>query len=323
MSAAPQPAAGAGGLPLVVVGEALVDVVVPTTGEPSSAVGGSPLNVAVGLARLEVPSLLITRVGDDAHGRWVADHVRDSGAGLAETAVVPGARTSTATAFLDEERAARYEFDLVWDLEHHALPDARGLHVGSLGASLLPGRHAVHDLVRQAEEAELFVSYDPNVRPAFATDPARTWGDVREIAARSRLVKLSEEDLAALQPGSGHAGPEAVVGELLAAPATELVVLTHGAGGASAFTPSTSLHEPTPPVPVVDTVGAGDSFMAALLAVLCDWDVPDDGPGALDALDTDHLRLLLRGATTAAAVTCSRQGADPPRRRELPPTWPL
>jgi fructokinase len=307
-------------LPVVVVGEALVDVVVPAEGEQTAAVGGSPLNVAVGLARLDVASLLITRVGDDEHGRWIAEHLEDSGAHLAATAVVPGTRTSTATAHLDEEQAARYEFDLVWDLDHHVLPEARALHIGSLGATLLPGRHAVDDLVRQAEGSDLLVSYDPNVRPAFVTDPAETWRDVVEIAARCRLVKLSDEDLRVMRP---EAAEEELVRELLAGGSTELVVVTRGSAGASAYTPMSALHEQAPRIEVVDTVGAGDSFMAALLAILDDWNVPADGVGAFEAMDEDRLRLLLRGAMTAAALTCSRRGADPPRRRELPPTWPL
>jgi fructokinase len=308
------------GLPIVVVGEALVDVVVPADGETSSAVGGSPLNVAVGLARLEVPALLITRVGDDEHGRWVSDHVREAGVELAGTAVVPGTTTSTATARLDEVQVARYEFDLVWDLEHHALPDARALHVGSLGATLLPGRHAVDDLVRQAEELELFVSYDPNVRPSFVTDPAEAWRDVAEIASHCRLVKVSDEDLEVLRPGVPH---EALARELLRGATTELVVVTHGPEGATAYAPDFHVDASAPVVEVVDTVGAGDAFMSGLLAVLSDWDVYADGPGALDAMDEDRVALLLRGAMAVAAVTCTRRGASSPTRRELRPTWPL
>jgi fructokinase len=83
------------------------------------------------------------------------------------------------------------------------------------------------------------------------------------------------------------------------------------------------VHQPAPATQVVDTVGAGDSFMAGLLAILDDWDVPADGPGAIDALDEDRIAMLLRGAMAAAAVTCSRRGANPPTRQELPPTWPL
>lgn len=305
--------------PVVVVGEALVDIVVPAEGEPSSAVGGSPLNVAVGLARLGVPTVLITRIGDDEHGRWVAEHAREAGVELTDSSVVAGSTTSTATAHLDEDRAARYEFDLVWDLDHHRLPEARALHVGSLGASLLPGRRAVEDLVRQAEDAELFVSYDPNVRPAFVSDTDAAWRGLAELAAHCRLVKLSDEDLEALRPGEPV---DDVAGTLLTG-ATELVVVTRGADGATAYTPDATVHEPTPRTSLEDTVGAGDSFMAALLAILDEWDLPADGPGALDALDADRLAILLRGAMTAAAVTVSRRGANPPTRQELPPTWPL
>lgn len=306
-------------LPFVVVGEALVDVVVPSVGEPEAAVGGSPLNVAVGLARLEVPVLLVTRVGDDEHGGWVVDHVRSSGAEVSAGSVVPGTRTSTATARLGEDGAARYEFDLVWDLAHHTLPEASAVHVGSLGAILPPGRASVFDLVRQAGDRELFVSYDPNIRPAFVTDPAATWREVTELAARCRLVKVSDEDLATLRPG---APVDDVARELLRGD-TELVVVTRGAEGASAYLPGFDVHEPALPTEVVDTVGAGDSFMAGLLAVLDEWEVPSDGPGALDALDEDRVRLLLRGALAVAATTCSRRGANPPTRRELPTTWPL
>lgn len=305
--------------PIVVVGEALVDVMVPPQGDPSSAVGGSPLNVAVGLARLDVPALLITRVGDDEHGRWIGEHVRGSGAELSETSVVPGSTTSTATAHLDEERAARYTFDLAWDLEQHLLPDAAALHIGSLGAALPPGRHAVEDLVTQAQHRDLFVSYDPNIRPAFVTDAEATWRDVVSTASRCRLVKVSDEDLAVLRPDEPVPG---LARELLDGESTELVVVTHGAAGAEAYAPLFRVRQPAPPVDLVDTVGAGDSFMAALLTILDGWDVPADGSGALAALDEDRVALLLRGAVTVAAVTCSRRGANPPTRPELPPTWP-
>jgi fructokinase len=306
-------------LPFVVVGEALVDIVVPESGETSHAVGGSPMNVAVGLARLDVPALLITRIGDDEHGRWVSDHVRDSGAELAPSSVVPESQTSTATARLDSENAASYEFNLVWDLDHHTLPEARALHVGSLGASLLPGRQSVVDLVRQANEAELLVSYDPNIRPAFVTDADETWREVTELAALSRLVKISDEDLEVLRPSESV---EALARELLAGAQTELVIVTHGPHGASAYAEGYEVMVPTPQVDVVDTVGAGDSFMAATLALLSDWGMPEDGQGSLSALDEDHVRLLLSGAMAASAVTCSRRGANPPTRQELPPTWP-
>jgi fructokinase len=305
----------------LVVGESLVDVVVPSDGSPRhDAVGGSCLNVAVGLARLDVPTTLVTRLGDDAYGELCADHVRASGVTLSEGSVVPGRTTSTATAHLDEQHAATYEFDLVWDLPAQELPaDLLGIHVGSLGASLQPGRAAVVDLVRRAVEDDVFVSYDPNIRPAFLEDREAAWADVVEIAHLARLVKLSDEDLRLLRP---DASEEDVCRVLLAGTDTELVILTRGAPGAVAFTDGATLPVPAPPTDLVDSVGAGDSFMAATLAMLCDWGVVADGEGAVRALDDDRVRLLVRGAATAAAVTCSRRGANPPTRQELPTTWP-
>jgi fructokinase len=305
----------------LVVGESLVDIVLPADGGARhDAVGGSCLNVAVGLARLDVPTTLVTRIGEDDLGRLVLDHLAASHVTVAEGSVVPGGSTSTATAHLDADHAATYEFDLVWDLPAQDLPDDLvGVHVGSLGAALRPGRDAVVDVVRRAADADVFVSYDPNIRPAFLDDPEQAWADVLEIAARSRLVKLSDEDLRLLRPDVDEAD---VCRELLAGDATELVILTRGPRGASAFTEGATVPVEAPPTEVVDSVGAGDSFMAATLALLDDWGVLGGGEGALRALDDDRVRLLVSGAARAASVTCSRRGANPPTRRELPPTWP-
>jgi len=304
----------------VVAGESLVDIVVPAHGSGRhNAVGGSCLNVAVGLARLDVPTTLVTRLGEDELGRLILDHVQDSRVALAPGSVVPGVATSTATAYLDENHAATYDFELDWDLAGLELPAATlGLHVGSLGTTLEPGRAAVTDLVRRAAEADEFVSYDPNVRPFFLDDRESAWRDVVELGGLARLVKLSDEDLRLLSPD----GSEEEVCRKLLTGRTELVVLTRGGHGATAFSEGSTVHVPAPRTDVVDTVGAGDSFMAAMLALLCDWDVVTGGEGALAALDETRVELLVRGAVTAAAVTCSRRGADPPTRRELPATWP-
>jgi fructokinase len=305
----------------VVAGESLVDIVVPADGGPRhNAVGGSCLNVAVGLARLDVPTILVTRIGDDELGRLVLEHVQASDVRVAPGSVVQGGVTSTATAHLDEQHSATYDFELDWDLPPQELPsDALGVHVGSLGATLEPGRQAIVDLVRRAGEAEVFVSYDPNIRPFFLDDPQAAWRDVVEIAGGARLVKLSDEDLRLLR---GDDAEEDVCRELLEGRHTELVVLTRGGSGATAFTEGATMQVVAPRTDVVDSVGAGDSFMAAMLAMLSDWDVLRGGEGALRALDDARVELLVRGAAMAAAVTVSRRGANPPTRRELPPTWP-
>ncbi len=303
---------------LSVVGESLVDLVHEHGGGSTTSPGGSPMNVAIGLARLGVPTLLVTTLGDDPHGRLVADHVRDSGAELSPGSVRTGGETSTAVARIGPDNAARYEFDLTWDLPDQPLPDATGLHIGSLGASLPPGRDTVLGMARRAGAEGRFVSYDPNIRPAFVDDPATAWRGVAGSAALSTLVKVSDEDLDLLRPGEPVT---ALARELLASGRTELVIVTRGGAGATAFTDQAVAEVSSPATEVVDTVGAGDSFMAAVLAVLWHWQVPSAAPGALASLETAHLSELLTAAGAAAAVTCSRSGADPPWRRELPAGW--
>jgi fructokinase len=296
------------GSPFVVVGEALVDVVVPTEGETTHAPGGSPMNVAVGLSRLGVPALLVTELGDDPHGELVAEHLRAADVELAPGSVRPGHRTSTATARLAADGAARYDFELVWELDSATLPDElAGLHVGSLGTALAPGREVVQSLLAAAAGRDVLVTYDPNVRPGLLP----SWHDVARVAADVDVVKLSDEDIALLRP---EESVQSVARELLDNGRTWLVVVTRGGLGALAFTAHGSAEVVAPRTDVVDTVGAGDSFMAALIAVLLDWGTPHE-------LSPDRLRTLLESAARAAAVTVSRRGANPPTRAELPAGW--
>lgn len=305
---------------IVVVGESLVDVVVDHDGDSSESPGGSPLNVAVGLARLDVPATLVSQVGHDERGGLVVQHVRASGAEI-EALPTDTGRTSVATARIDENGAARYEFDIGWTLPRQELPPCHALHVGSLGTILEPGRESVLDLVEQAWTREVFVSYDANLRETFLDDRARTRRHVQELAGRCSLVKLSDEDADLLAPGEP---PEDLARSLLVGERTRIVLLTLGAEGAVAFTETGETRGRPRQVEVVDTVGAGDAFTAGTLAQLFDLDAfRRPGPGVpLERLEREAVEVLLRGATEIAALTCERRGANPPRRRELPPGWP-
>ena len=295
----------------LVAGEALVDIVVPAGGQAERAPGGSPLNVAVGLARLGFDTTLVTEIGEDELGGLLARHLDDSGVRLAEGSVVPGHRTSAATANLDVHGTASYDFDLRWDLRPAPIPSGTtALHVGSVGAALRPGRDSILAMVEEAARDGLLVSYDPNARPVFTPDRDEAWRDVREIAGWSDLVKLSDEDLHFLRPGVDGA---AAAAELLEG-RTRLVVVTHGGEGALAVSREGASQVRSRPSDVVDTVGAGDSFMAALLAVAAEY--------GLDRLDEARLTAYVEAAHEAASITVSRRGADPPRRAELSDGWP-
>jgi fructokinase len=300
---------------IVVVGESLVDVVDDPDGQRET-VGGSPLNVATTLAGLDVPTMLITQLGDDERARRILKQLADAEVELI-AAPSPTGHTATATVTLAGGEAT-YAFDIGWSLPHQELPQCDALHVGSLGTVLEPGRNSVLDLVEQAWARDVFVSYDPNIRAPLVADPVQAWRDVEALAARAHLVKLSDQDVAALHPG---ADPEDIGRSLLQGDRTELVLLTRGGDGAIAFVDDLVVRVPAAPIEVVDTVGAGDAFMAATLAVLLE-DSAFGSYGAGIPRDRARLERLLRAAVEVAGITCSRPGAAAPTRPELRPDWP-
>lgn len=258
-----------------------------------------------------VPAHLVTWYADDADGARIDAHVTASGVSVMEGSRAAVA-TSQARAFLDEQQQATYEFDLTWDPSLVEPDGFAALHVGSLGTVVEPGATTIRALVRTANERGVPVTYDPNVRPALSPDPVAVWRAVRRDASAATVVKLSQEDAAYLTPSASH---DEVLDGLLAADLTRLVVLTCGAEGARLATQQRRVDVRAPAVEVVDTVGAGDAFMAGLLAGLHGRDVLDGV--LLDQLNDDDLRSLGEEAVEVAAVTCSRRGADPPRRDEL------
>lgn len=301
---------------IAVVGEALVDLVGAPDGRTYAAhPGGSPANVAVGLARLGTPAALWTHVGDDAFGRLLRGHL--DAAGVAVHPVGPaGTPTSLAVATLDAAGGATYDFRIDWAVRlPDALPDpVRAVHTGSLALLLAPGRTEVEALLRR-ERARCTVSFDPNLRPALAPDPAAERARVDALVPLCDVVKVSAEDLAFCRPGEDPAG---VAAEWLARGAA-LVVVTRGADGAYAAARSGAvLDVPAPTVQVVDTVGAGDAFTAGLLDGLARADLLGAARrAALAAAGGDVLAPILAEAVAVAALTCGRPGADPPTRAEL------
>lgn len=302
--------------PVLVVGEALIDIVQPLDGAPTEHVGGSPANVAKGLARLGHPATLATHVGDDARGRRIAAELATDGVTLTPGSAT-AARTPTATALLNERGAATYEFQLAWQVEKDLnLPDGAHLHTGSIAATLQPGGAAVLALAA-GHRAHGTISYDPNARPAIMGTPEEARGVVEKLVANSDVVKVSDEDLAWLY------GPEATLAELVArwhALGPRLIVVTEGGKGALVSIGGTNEHVAPGEVKVVDTVGAGDSFMAGLISGLLDLGLLGgvDARERLGHAGLADVRPAVRRALDCADITVSRAGANPPTRAELP-----
>jgi len=305
----------------LVVGESLIDVVQRPDGSTQEHVGGSPANVAVGLARLGHDVALATQFGDDERGARIASHLVREGIWL--TIGNPKrsvGRTSVATSTLDATGAATYTFDLSWDLPR--LPSIEGsthVHTGSIAATLEPGASMVLATIQDARP-DATISYDPNVRPSLMGDPRDVRAKIEALIGLSDVVKASDEDIAWLYAGVPVPDVLRRWGQL--GPA--LTVVTRGGEGAvvglSITGELTSVDARL--VEVVDTVGAGDSFMAGLLSGLLDAGLlgGTQGRERLRSATLADVRPAVDRAQACAAITVSRAGANPPHRAELPKT---
>jgi fructokinase len=301
---------------LTVIGEALIDEVISDTAPPRAHVGGSPLNVAVGLARLGHPTQFLGRFGDDEFGRKIHEHLADN----AVLAPLPADSypTSVASARLDPVGGANYTFQLTWELPELAAREelfngTTLVHTGSIASMLAPGARDVLAAILHARPFAT-VSYDPNCRPSIIRDASYAREQAEKFVALADVVKASDEDLEWLYPGQDPR--ESARRWLGLGPA--VVVVTRGSKGPWAVVDRGECQVPAPATSVVDTVGAGDSFMAALLSAIVDREL--DGAqrrNELRGLSVEQMQGVLSFASAAAAVTVSRAGASPPTRDEL------
>ncbi len=306
---------------VTVVGEALIDLV-PSGGPLTfkAKEGGSPLNVAVGLARLGVRTSLMARLGDNVFGRVLRRYLESESVDLSAspTASEP---TTLAVVSLDEAGNAMYDFytdgtaDWQWSLEELDLvpTDTTIVHFGSIASWTDPGWLHIVELVEKLHgRGDVLVSYDPNVRPMLCGGRDQATSRVERAVSSSHLVKVSAEDLAWLYPDKSPGAVAQGWTELGAG----LVVVTSGAAGASAYhRDGIAATRPAATVSVVDTVGAGDSFSAALIAALCDAGFAS--PGKVALIESKALDVALRYAVIASSITCSRSGANPPTSTEV------
>jgi len=309
---------------VVVCGEALIDLVPVSARSPGdgpiyrAVCGGSPYNVAIGLGRLGQPTWFLGRLSRDGNGRLLAQRLAQSGVSL-DCVVSGAAPTTLACVFPPQPGRADVDYAfyvagtsgaefLAEDFPLVPPAGASVLHFGSF-AALMPGSGGlIRDFARQSR---LLVSYDPNIRPSLTPDLAQMRADAAACMAIADLVKLSDADAAWLYPGMPH---DQMARSILQR-GVRLVALTCGADGAILWTDRHRVAVPAPPVAVVDTVGAGDSFMATLLWALGNADaLTQDGLGETAEAALFEIASL---ACRSASMVCGRQGADPPFVAEL------
>lgn len=305
---------------IVVCGEALIDLVPLGAGAGSYTArpGGSPANVAVGLGRLDVPVALLSRLSCDALGRRLVAHVHAAHVDTSLAIVAPES-TTLAVVTLDAAGKAEYGFyvdgaaDGGWRAQDlpAALPDGAALHVSGSLALGVPAMGETIEVLLRRERGRRVLALDPNVRPQLARDEAALRARLDVWLGLVDLVKVSADDLAWFAPGE----PVEDVAADWRSRGAALVVVTRGEDGVHAHGPGGTVDLAGLPVDVVDTVGAGDAFMAGLLCALDE--AGDLTADRLPALTPQALQAALGFAQDVAAETCRRVGADPPWRAEL------
>jgi fructokinase len=301
---------------IVVGGEALVDLV-DDRGSRRAVAGGGPFNTAVALGRLDVPVAFLGAISRDSYGQILTRLLVDArvDTSLLRRSDLP---TPRATVHRQADGSDSYTFSLAssafTDFSLELLPrlpeSAWAIHVGTLALAVDPPAGAYEALLDR-ETGARYIILDPNVRPGAFGDAALYRHRFERLAQLADVVKLSNDDAAWIYPDL----PVAEVPELILGFGPRLVALTRGADGAVARSRLAAVDVPAMQVTVADTVGAGDSFGAALLAALIDERAL--GPAAERELDEEVLRRAVTYSVAASAVTCTRRGAVPPSRSEI------
>lgn len=305
----------------LVCGEALFDVFPEDNSKIGSVkfdarAGGSPFNVAIGLARLHVPAALLTGISKDMLGQKLAALLADEGVST-HYLVRSGRRTTLSLVGLDKSGSPSYSFygigsaDCGVKFKH--LPDISdeisGLHFGSYSTVVRPVAKAFSKLAKLQNDK--FITYDPNIRLTIEAD-LNVWRTaVRDFAQSADLIKISREDYDLLY---SNENPDERVQHWFDV-GVKLVILTDGGKQIKAWSSAGFELSVTPPsFTIVDTVGAGDTFQAAIIKCFLEYGNPKQDLVTINKVD---LTSILKYAATAAALTCTRRGADLPRLAEM------
>lgn len=301
---------------ITVIGEALVDIIVDPSGNVTSVVGGAPLNTARTCARLGIDTTFLGGVSLDAFGGRIMRLLSDDGVTYALGAQVHEP-TTLAIAQIDEHGAATYRFMMEGTSAAAVSPDqalaavgadCRVVHAGTLGLVLQPLADATRAVVAASPDDRI-VMIDPNCRPSVMTTSDVFRATLDSVLGRADIVKVSGDDLEFMFPGVYLV--EAA--RALQAQSGAVVLFTDGAKAVRVLNGADEIVLNVPKVPVVDTVGAGDSFSGGFLAEWMHRGLTRD-----DVRDLDKVVSAARYGIAVAGITCQRPGADPPRSGEVP-----
>jgi fructokinase len=307
---------------VLVIGEALVDVVHGINGEIKNIPGGSPANTAVALARLGTKTYMKARTSTDQFGTEIRNYLTSQNINLDYSLVVKNP-SSVVNALIQKDGSAKYEANLRgaadygWtyeELDQVIDPDIQIVQLGSLTSYIEPGATNVEKWFSKLRQSNKYLlTFDPNIRhPLDGENEVDVRSRAKKLASLSHVVKASDEDLNWIFSNNN---PQDSAINIIESGAS-LVVVTLGKKGAFAVNKKLEIVEvKANEIAVIDTIGAGDTFAAALITQLLEnsW----INKNALENLSSDDLTEILTNCSAASAVTCSRQGANPPHRHEV------
>ena len=311
---------------ILVIGEALIDLIGRGDQSYEAVVGGANANVALALAVRGERQAFLGRISDDGFGRLIRDHLASHGVNL-DLAISASEQTSLAVATINEDGVATYSFYLNgtadWGWTPQELPsieaieqlDVKAIQFGCLGMAIEPGSRVILNWLRQVSTANLLtLSHDLNIRPAIGFRREEELKRVLEINKVSNIIKASDADIMWLYDADKSAVEEIYQAWSMG----KLLVVTRGAEGVSIFRDAQRLDVPGFEVKLADTVGAGDTFMAHFLGELYSLDALGDNPQQrLAKMDSKQLMSAARYANAASSIVCERVGCNPPTKQEV------
>jgi len=307
---------------VLVIGEALVDVVHGINGEIKNIPGGSPANTAVALARLGTKTYMKARTSTDQFGTEIRNYLTSQNINLDYSLVVKNP-SSVVNALIQKDGSAKYEANLRgaadygWtyeELDQVIDPDIQIVQLGSLTSYIEPGATNVEKWFSKLRQSNKYLlTFDPNIRhPLDGENEVDVRSRAKKLASLSHVVKASDEDLNWIFSNNN---PQDSAINIIESGAS-LVVVTLGKKGAFAVNKKLEIVEvKANEIAVIDTIGAGDTFAAALITQLLENSLINKN--ALDNLSRDDLTEILTNCSAVSAITCSRQGANPPHRHEV------
>ena len=310
---------------ILVIGEALIDLIGQSgSSQYSVVVGGANANVALALARRGTPQAFLGRISNDGFGQQIRNHLSANSVNL-DHSVIASQQSSLAVATIGEGGSASYSFyltgtaDWAWvpdELPNQAAIESMGavcVQYGCLTMAVEPGNLVVEQWLRTLDG--ITKSHDLNIRPSIGFSPERELERVERINQFSDIITASDADLEWLFGLAEGADIDPIAHRW--SQGGKLVVITRGGSGASLYRAGKRIDVPAPKIKLVDTVGAGDTFMANLLAELHELKSLGKNGSGIAALSDEQLEGAAGFAAVAAGMVCEREGCQPPTKQEV------